>query len=144
VTESTARIVQLNLTPEALGLVIDFVGRRPPFSHFETGTLLEALGHQLRDQHHLVAFDGLKVVGYAGWMMTTTQIAEAWQRNEGGLVRRKGEDADAAVLTIVASIDKSITKRLMRGARELNPGRRAYFKRDANDTSRLRKISVRV
>ena len=61
---------------EALGLVIDFVGRRPPFSHFETGTLLEALGHQLRDQHHLVAFDGLKVVGYAGWMMTTTQIAE--------------------------------------------------------------------
>ena len=144
VTEDSTRIVQLNLTPEALGLVIDFVGRRTPFASFEAGVLIDALSHQLRDQHHLVALDGIKMVGYAGWLMTTTEIAESWIENRGQLRRRSGKDAEAAVLTIVASVDTSVTKRLIRGARHLNPGRRAYFKRDTDATDRLRKLSVRI
>lgn len=142
--ETDIRIVQMNLTPEALGLVIDFVGRRRPFATFDALTLIDALGAQLRDQHHLVALDGRRVVGYAGWMMTTTAMAQAWLRNDGPLLRKSGPEADAPVLTIVASVNKAITARLMRGARELNPGRRAYFKRDSEDTDRRRKISVRV
>lgn len=143
-TETGVQIVQMNLTPEALGLVIDFVGRKPPFAGFEAFVLLEALRHQLRDQHHLVALEGMKVVGYAGWMTTNTDIARAWLEDRGPLIRRSGPDAEASVLTIVASANKSITTRLMRGARELNPGRRVYFKRDSNDTDRLRKVSLRI
>lgn len=123
------QIVQLAGTFEAFGMVIDFLSRTPPFADFETRTVANAVRHQLGDGQHLAAMAGTRMVGYAGWMLTTEEIARAWAEARGELRRVPAERATAAALTIVAVTDPAVTRRLIRGARTLNPGKRAYFKR---------------
>lgn len=138
------RIVQFNATFEGFGMVMDYVARHPPFSDFEAKTLVEAIHQQLRFGHNLVALNHGEIIGYAGWLLTSTEIAERWVAGQGGLIRKQGAEAQAAALTIVVSEDRAAITRLMRGARRLNPGKRAYFKRGADAHKSERKRSVRV
>jgi len=142
VSGSNINILQLNGTFEAFGLVMDFVVQVPPFSKFEAKALADALLLQLRLSNHLVAMQGNRMVGYAGWLHTSREVGEAWMNGFGKLNAISADKADAASLTIVRSTDNSATRRLLRGARELNPGRLVYFKRDANPTQTTRKRSV--
>lgn len=139
---SGIEIVQLTATFEAFGLIVDFLARHPPFASFEARALAEAVQAQLRNRHHLIAMRGESVVGYAGWLLTTRPIGEAWVAGLGPLTPVAAERADAASLTIVVANEPSSIRRMLRGARVLNPGRRVYFKRDANGTQGVRKRSV--
>jgi len=121
------QVVQFNATFEGFGMVMDYLCRTAPFSEFTSKTLADALHLQLKSGHHLVALRGGMVVGYAGWLMTSKAIAEAWVLDQGKLTAHR--DADAAALTIVAADERAVVTRIIRGARELNPGMRAYFKR---------------
>lgn len=121
------QIVQFNATFEGFGMVMDYLCRTAPFSEFTSKTLADALHLQLKSGHHLVALRGGVVAGYAGWLMTSRAIAEAWVIDQGKLTAH--HDADAAALTIVAAGERAVVTRLIRGARDLNPGMRAYFKR---------------
>jgi hypothetical protein len=141
---SDLKVVQLNPTYEGFGMVMDYLSRRLPFAGFEAGLLTDAIHQQLKYGHHLVALRGDRVTGYAGWLLTSSEIAEAWVEDRGRLVRKEGNEATAAALTIVASEDRAAVAKLIRGARRLNPGKRAYFKRSASDVKPARKRSVRV
>ncbi len=138
------KILQFNATYEGFGRVMDYVGRRMPFAGFESGVLVEAIYQQLKHSHHLVAMRGDKVIGYAGWMLTSIELAEGWLEGKASLVRKHGDEATAAALTIVASEDRAAITKLMRGARRLNPGKRAYFKRGADAVKPVRKRSARI
>jgi hypothetical protein len=139
------RIIQLAGTFEAFGMVVDYLSRTTPFSNFELGAFAGAIRHQLGAGHHFAAMSGTELVGYAGWLLTSDAIARAWVESNGPLVRVPAEQATAAALTTVAVTDPAVTLRLMRGARELNKGKRVYFKRGSEGRGRLpRKASVLI
>ena len=84
---------------------------------------------QLRQQRQLGALSRTNdLIAYAGWTPTLQASAELWIEDRGPLkVLERGHDAMA--MTIVVSTQSSVTKALMRRARELNPEMRWFFKR---------------
>lgn len=135
-------LITLNPSFEAFGAVIDFLSGMPPFKDFEVGSLARAIRDQLGTERHVAAMLGREMVGYAGWLFTTDELAAAWVAGAGPLRSLSGPEAVAAVLTIVAVTDNRATALLIRRARELNPGKRAYFKRD--NVVGVRKNSVLI
>jgi hypothetical protein len=136
-------IIHLNRSFEAFGLVMDFLSRVEPFSTFEVETLANVIRMQLRDSFHLAAMQGNVMIGYAGWLRTTTAEANAWTEGRGILLARNGPEADAAALTVFAVTDPEATRRLITGARELNKGVRVFFKRELTASGTIpRKASV--
>jgi hypothetical protein len=136
-------ILQLHGSFEAFGVVFDYLSRTDPFTRFQVGHFSSIIRQQLKIGHHLVAMDGKTVVGYVGWILTTKEIGDRWQEDHGKLTPVAEGKADSAALTVVASRDRSILLRLIRGARTLNPGKRVYFKREYDDGGKTtRKASV--
>jgi hypothetical protein len=137
-------IVGLASTYEAFGLVMDFLARVQPFSDFQVGKFAAVIQQQLASGHNLAALDAnQQMVGYAGWIHTSSVSAEQWMADNGPLQPLDGQTHDAAALTVVAATDSRATPRLMRGARSLNPGVRVYFKRGYDGEVRgPKKVSV--
>jgi len=134
-------ILQLHGSFEAFGVVFDYLSRTDPFTRFEVGHFSSVIRLQLKKGHHLIAMDGQTVVGYVGWLLTTQEIGDLWQKNLGKLT--PVDEGNSAALTVVASKDRSVLMRLIRGARTLNPGKRVYFKRDyESERKATRKSSV--
>lgn len=129
-------------TLESFGVAVDFLSRFEPFTRDPVGPFVRAVRRQILRQQHLFAFDGEKIVGYAGWLPTTRQAAEAWLNDSGELLPAD-ENPEAVALTIVAVDDPSATLGLMREARRINPGLRVFFKRNYSDATRTaRKAAV--
>ena len=129
-------------TLESFGVAVDFLSRFEPFSTTHLGVFARAVRRQILRREHVVAFDGEKIVGYAGWLPTSVAAAEAWVK-DGADLRPVDESPDAAALTTVAVADPKVTLGLMRAARELNPGIRVFFKRSYADPERTpRKAAV--
>ena len=130
-TNSSEDIAIIRLAPsfEAFGLVLDLLASTEPFRSFDLETLSAAIKRQLADSHNLAAMQGDRIVGYAGWILTTSADGAEWVENRRRIHPIAEEDADAAALTVFASEDAGATKRLIRGARELNKGKRVFFKR---------------
>jgi len=136
-------ILQLHGSFEAFGVVFDYLSRTDPFTRFQVGHFASIIRQQLKMGHHLVAMDGKTVAGYVGWILTSKEIGDRWQKDLGKLTPVAEGKADSAALTVVASRDRSMLLRLIRGARTLNPGKRVYFKREYDDAGKsTRKASV--
>lgn len=136
------RITRLRRSFETFGLVVDFLSRMEPFSRYDLGNFSRALQHQLAHGNHLAAVSGNRIVGYCGWLPTTSAIASAWVEDRGQLVPVL-DGADAVAVTVVACRDNRTLAALIRQARALGPGKRLYFKRQYADASRTpRKSSV--
>jgi hypothetical protein len=136
-------ILQLHGSFEAFGVVFDYLSRTDPFTRFQVGHFSSIIRQQLLKGHHLVAMDGQTPVGYVGWLLTTKEIGDIWQDDLGKLIPVPEEVSDAAALTVVASRDRSILLRLIRGARTLNPSKKVYFKREYDSEGKsTRKSSV--
>ncbi len=136
-------IMQLHGSFEAFGVVFDYLSRTDPFTRFEVGHFSAIIRQQLKRGYHLVAMEGPTVVGYVGWLLTTREIGDLWQKNLGKLTPVVEEKSNSAALTVVASRDRAVLLRLIRGARALNPGKRVYFKREYEDEGKpTRKASV--
>lgn len=129
-------VVQFNMTYEGFGLILDFLSHHPPFADFAVKTLAEAIRRQLHLGHHQVAIEAGTIVGYAGWLLTSEAIGSAWLAGRGNLVPIDPTLADAAALTTVAVREPAAVLPLMRGARDLNPGKRIFFKRDGEGRTR--------
>ena len=106
-------------------ILIDYLGRSPPFKDIPTGEFVLALKHQIADGHHVCAFRGDRLVGYCGWLETTVAIGEKWKRGEGELRSVAGDKVSAAALTVMRSdvpdaltpMIRTIRTRPTRGAR---------------------------
>ncbi len=125
---------------ESFGAAVDFLARRAPFSTNQVGPFIRAVRRQVLRGEHVAAFDGEKLVAYAGWLPTMRAEAEAWLQ-DGGDLRPADHGADAVALTIVAADDPGLTLGLMRAAREINPGLKVFFKRSYADGSRAARKS---
>lgn len=126
---SETTVVCMAASFEAFGMIMDFLAESDVFSNFELGTLAGVVRRQLHDGNNLAAICDNQIVGYAGWLHTNQGIGEEWMENRAILRPLQEADSDAAALTVVAVSDSKVTSRLMRGARELNKGKRVFFKR---------------
>lgn len=122
-------VVCLAASYEAFGMVMDFLAESDVFANFELGTLAGVVRRQLRDGNNLAGVCDNQIVGYAGWLHTNESTGEEWMENRAILRPLQAADTDAAALTVVAVSDPKVTPRLIRGARELNKGKRVFFKR---------------
>ena len=127
--EKGTTIVCLAASFEAFGMVMDFMSVSDVFATFELGTLAGVVRRQLRDGNNLAGISDNQIVGYAGWLHTNESIGEEWMESRAVLRPLPESESDAAALTVVAVSDPKVTTRLMRGARELNKGKRIFFKR---------------
>ncbi len=128
-TKSDIQVIGFAPTYEAFGMVLEFLSASDVFSTFELRTVADVVRRQLADGHNLGAVRGTEVLGYAGWLHTTESVGSEWMEDRSILKPLKPEDADAVALTVFAAADTSVTPRLIRGARELNKGKRVFFKR---------------
>ena len=127
--EAEIKIICMAPTFEAFGMIIEYLSETDVFRTFDLSAICDVVRRQLADGHNLAAFDGKRVLGYAGWLHTTEQVGSEWVENRAILKPLKPADSDAVALTVFAVSDKAITARLIRGARELNKGKRVFFKR---------------
>ncbi len=133
------KITSLKPSQASLGVILNFLSRSEPFASHSLRAIAGAVRVQLETANHLVALDGEAIVGYAGWMRVTSQNAENWLKGQAQLVQAKGPEADAAALTMVVSGEKSVTRMLIRGARDCNKGVRVVFRRDYDTRRKLTK-----
>ncbi len=129
----TITIRQLAPSAEALGLIVSFVAREPPFSQYRAGSLIKAIKYQLSARNHICLLSGETLLGYCGWLRITNAVGEKWLRNEARLISAAPEAADASALTIVSTSAPQYLLRMIRACRTLNPDQRVYFKRDLRD-----------
>lgn len=100
------------------------------------------LRHQLEAQCNLVAGFDDEIVGYLGWIRTTTKIAEAWVIDQGPLAA-VSEDAPAAAVTVLVASQPRFILPMIRHAKAAHPGLHVYWKREFAEGKRPVKRSVR-
>lgn len=127
------RVCKFVANAEAFGAVIDFLSRVKPFSEHRVGMLVSAVRDQLRLQHHVCAVRGNNLIGYCGWVLITQELGERWLREQVSLAPVPDDRADAATLTIVCANEPKVLRRLIRACRDLNPGKRVFFRRDYSE-----------
>lgn len=127
--ETEIKIIGMAPTFEAFGMIIEYLSETDVFRTFDLSAISDVVRRQLADGHNLAAFDGKQVLGYAGWLHTTEHVGSEWVENRAILKPLPAADSDAVALTVFAVSDKVLTARLIRGARELNKGKRVFFKR---------------
>ncbi len=132
---------QLIASMEALGLVMSFVAREPPFSEYRAGTLLQSLKYQLSTRNHVCLLQGETVVAYCGWLPITIEQGENWVKGQGSLSPVESKAATAYALTIVSVASNEFLLPAIRACRQIHPDRRAFFKRDTQ-SGESRKGSV--
>jgi hypothetical protein len=86
---------------EALGVLIDFLAREPPYAQLRAGDLLAAVTYQLSHGLHFAGFEKNRMVAYCGWLTTSAERAEAWLQGKGRLDHVAPVSSDAVALTIV-------------------------------------------
>lgn len=128
--ESDASVV-VSLAPsyEAFGMVMDFLAESDVFANFELAAIARVVRRQLKDGNNLAGTKDNQIVGYAGWLHTDIATGEEWMEDRAILKPLYGDAVEAAALTVFATADPAMTRRLIRGARELNKGKRVFFKR---------------
>ena len=132
---------QFKPTHEALGILVDYLAKAPPFRDFTVGELVIALKHQLARGHHVCAFRGELLVGYCGWLNTNSDIGERWMDGKGEL-KPVADNADAAALTIVRSDAADALTPMIRAIRGMNKGKRIFFRRDYSEGGKRKRQTV--
>ena len=97
---------------------------------------------QLETQSHLVAGYEDEIVGYLGWIPTTTEIAEAWISDQAPLVAST-EEVSAIAVTVLVTSHPRYALPLIRRAKAERPGLPVYWKRQYVDGKEPQKRSVR-
>lgn len=130
-TDQATAFRRLRSSYEALGLVVDFLTRAPPFDGYRAGYLAAAIKHQLATGCHVAAVHEGQLVGYAGWIRIEGAAGEAWRLGDlAELAAVPAPDYDAVALTLVRAEAREAVSGLIRACRRAEAGRRVFFKRD--------------
>jgi hemolysin-activating ACP:hemolysin acyltransferase len=126
----------------ALGLAVELLRGRPPFTRFRFGKFASVIKGQIRRGHYLFTFRGRMPVGYMGWAECTEAIARAWMEEGYNPTYKECMSGDSCVLITFVSPSKDVTFHQIRQSRLLYPDRPIYFMREYKD-GRSRKSTVR-
>jgi hemolysin-activating ACP:hemolysin acyltransferase len=126
----------------ALGLAVELLRSRPPFTRFRFGKFASVVKGQIKRGHYLFTFRGNQPVGYMGWAECSETIARAWMEEGYNPTYKECMSGDCCVLITFVSPAKDVTFHQIRQSRLLYPDRPIYFMREYKD-GRSRKSNVR-
>jgi hypothetical protein len=124
----------------SIGVVLDFILAAQPFESMQAKVLYMAVKEQIAGGYHVAVFRSGNLIGYFGWLNTTEAIAQKWVTGQGKLVSVADSLSNAVALTIVRTIDRQAILPGIRKCRQINAGRRVFFKRQR--AGAVRKSSV--
>jgi hemolysin-activating ACP:hemolysin acyltransferase len=117
----------------ALGAACHLLARLEPYAGYGFGPVTRTLAAQIKRGHYLFVRRERTTLAYAGWALCRDDVAERWISGDGAPDFAACVEGPAVVLVVVASVEATATRRLIRAARELAPGRRIYFRRAYED-----------
>lgn len=108
--------------------ILEYLSASQPFDAYGLKSMLEAVTTQMRTGCYAVALKDDKIIAYAGWILTTRQVADRWLKNEGQLTVEVAAPG-AAVFTILAVSQTDLLLPIARHVRRKNGGLPVVWKR---------------
>lgn len=122
------RVQPLGPTYAAYGAVLELLARFAPFAGFRLDQASAIVRAQLKSGNHVAVFTpDDQLVGYLGWIYTSSTAAELWLQDQGEL--EPTSSGDALAVTVVVSTIPAATEMMAARCRKLHRGYRAYFQR---------------
>jgi hypothetical protein len=106
------------------------------------GPLARAVAAQVRDGTHLAAFEGGRIVAYAGYLPVQSASASKWLEDAGDLEIAASSAADTFAVSVVCATRPGLARRLLLAIRRGRPKARVVFRRDYADGRRSRKAAL--
>jgi hemolysin-activating ACP:hemolysin acyltransferase len=128
----------------AMGLVVTYLMTKPAFAKQPFGSWSRVLVGQINRKHYFLMMDGKKVVGFAGWALTTRDKAEDWLNDVRDFTFAESNFGDTLVVNAWAADTTEIHRAMVDHYRTIiGPYRSMYFKRAYDDGS-IRKVRLPV
>jgi hemolysin-activating ACP:hemolysin acyltransferase len=129
---------------EALGMAVSYLMVEPSFARLSFGHWSKVLTGQINRGHYLFVVEGKRLVGFAGWALTTKDKAEAWLIGRTELAFADSTTGDCMVINAWKSETPEAQRFLVDALRTIHAGGDAvYFKRVYSD-GRIRPMRLNV
>jgi hemolysin-activating ACP:hemolysin acyltransferase len=145
-TAQPARFIARRIDPPAaaLGLAVAHLMTRPAFARLPFGAWSKVLVGQINRGHYFLMYDGPKVVGFAGWALTTEAKAEDWLMDRADFSFADSTAGDTLVVNCWSAATTEIHRAMVDAYRPIiAPYRQLYFKRFYEDGA-IRKVRLPV
>lgn len=143
--DATRRSLRLvtGLAPDvALGRAVAQLMTHPAFAHAPFGHIARALTGQVNRGHYCFVCEGPRAVGFAGWVLATEALAEAWLGGDRPLSESEAAHGECLVLNFWQADTPEVSRFLVRAlAGRLTGVRRLYAKRHYPD-GRARPVRI--
>jgi hemolysin-activating ACP:hemolysin acyltransferase len=128
----------------ALGFVVAYLMTKLAFAKQPFGFWSKVLVGQINRGHYFLIFEGAKVVGFAGWALTTKEKAEDWLNDVRDFTFAESNTGDTLVVNAWAADNTEVHRAMVDHYRTIiAPYRSMYFKR-AYDDGTVRKVRLPV
>jgi hypothetical protein len=108
--------------------ILEYLAASHPFDGYGLKSILEAVTTQMRTGCYAVALKDGKIIAYAGWILTTQEVADRWLQHEGQLTV-EATAPSAAVFTILAVSQTDLLLPISRYVRRKVDGLPVVWKR---------------
>jgi hemolysin-activating ACP:hemolysin acyltransferase len=121
----------------ALGLAVSHLMTKPAFANLKFGEWSRILVGQINRRHYAFAInDKKRVVGFAGWALTTRDKAEAWVEGKRALTYEESLAGECLVFNCWSADNFRVHRFMVDEARKLIADKETmYFKRHYKDGS---------
>jgi hemolysin-activating ACP:hemolysin acyltransferase len=129
----------------ALGLAVNHLMSKKAFALLRFGECCKILVGQINRKHYWFVVDGGdQVVGFLGWAITYSDVAEAWLERNQGFSDAEAREGDCILFNAWSASTSEVNPFLLHAARQAATGREmAYFRRLYMDGS-VRPVRLRV
>jgi acyl carrier protein/hemolysin-activating ACP:hemolysin acyltransferase len=121
---------QLPHEGQALGVAVRLLHTHEPFSSYTFGTFAKTLTGQIQRRHYVFSIKGTKIVGYIGWALCQTEVAEAWMARRAMPTAEECRDGPCWVGLAWCAEDHDVVACQASYLRELYPDKKIYGARD--------------
>jgi hemolysin-activating ACP:hemolysin acyltransferase len=121
-TKPQVRIVQHSDRNAAIGLAVSFVAAKGPFASYPASRLVSSIVGQIERRHYAFAVHEGRVVGYIGWALCTSTVAEAWLAEGRTPTSEQCRNGEVMVPIIVVTEDSLALRPLIAVLSNLYPG----------------------
>jgi hemolysin-activating ACP:hemolysin acyltransferase len=127
----------------ALGLAVNYLMSKPAFATQRFGTWSRILAGQINRGHFVFVADGAgRILGFAGWGLTTEALAEGWLAGRVDLTSDQCRRGDCVLVNAWATDSAAAQRMLAAEGRRASRGMRAIYYQRIHPDGRVRGVRV--
>ncbi len=127
-----------------LGRAVSYMMTKPSFAKQSFGLWSRILTGQINRNHYFFAFEGEKVIGFAGWAITTEDRARDWMANKGEIASAHSNEGDCFIINAWAADSMPINNFILRELRAFAAPYRLLFAKRFYKDGRTRPVELTV